>query len=795
MRTFLFLLLTGFLFSTVQNLNAQDNPKNILDDIANEVNQDSLTSYVLSLQNLGTRYALANNRKDVALWIKSKFESFGYQNVILDSFIMQYNQANYVQYNVICRSDSSYAIDDYLLIGAHHDAITYTTPMDSTPGADDNASGVAGVLETARIMKLHGQDNNIPIHFATWAAEEFGLFGSEYYVVKHSELSSLPSFYFNLDMIGNSNEDNSKIVYEFTGGKDYLAEKAELYANIEPVSSGLSSSSDHYNFFAANVPIFYFREYNFTQYYHSDNDRLEYMEMDFMTEVVKGIAVAMYYEANIIPPIEIEYFVNAGAGDDFVLKWVNHPDADSYMVDVYHENTLLETFETTDDSLYVSNLPLNQEVCINIYGTDTSGLTGRKTHRCLQLNETPAPLVASSNMNLKDIIIQWDGLLPLDASSVVIERKRKTEEEFTVYDEVNVNVGSVEIINHEIGIWDYQLKLKDTEGLVSDPTALAVYSTEVKDDIMVVSGGLGGYMNPDHQDVLSFYEGIMPLKEYHLFDTESEEVYVPILQNVEVLVWNTFSDDNSYFFKHKELIQGFLENGGKVLLFANKPNVHLGAANSAVTDFDFDSWGYNLGVESIIVNNGARLKQIRHSSGISADVDPDKLFFFFYGTLPDVDAIVENENASVVLTYQSLAGASPENNFDNEPIAIKYQNGESSMIVCGVPLYYFKADESKILLKKLMEDEMMVGNPEIKAFENTVGLYPNPIKDEFYIQNKSEFQLKGLVNLTDISGKVVDQFILNLESGSTQQIQINLSPGVYFLSSHNLPVQKKIIVE
>ncbi|MFO7862864.1 MAG: M28 family peptidase, partial [Salinivirgaceae bacterium] len=167
-----------FLIISLTAFSQKNKSNDLLFEIAAEVNQDSLTSYILSLQNIGTRYALADNTKEVALWIKGKFESFGYENVMLDSFLLDHNGMQVMQYNVICRSDSIYSHNDYVLLGAHHDAITYTTPMDSTPGADDNASGVAGVLETARILKMYDGDAKNPFHFATWGAEELGLHGS-----------------------------------------------------------------------------------------------------------------------------------------------------------------------------------------------------------------------------------------------------------------------------------------------------------------------------------------------------------------------------------------------------------------------------------------------------------------------------------------------------------------------------------------------------------------------------------------------------------------------------------------
>ncbi|PLX15216.1 MAG: hypothetical protein C0599_17055, partial [Salinivirgaceae bacterium] len=368
MKIFYPLFLLSFLLGISNQSSAQQKTVDLLSEISAEVNQDSLSSYILSLQNLKTRYALADNRKEVALWIKQKFESFGYQNVKLDSFFLDYNNYNLMQYNVICESDSVYDHDDYVLLGAHHDAITHSNPMDSTPGADDNASGVAGVLEAARILKMHGGNSKIPFHFATWAAEELGLHGSKYYVQKHLANGTLPLFYLNLDMIANATNGNRKVNYVVTSNLSYLLDVASDYSEVEPISASNGGGSDHMPFISERVPILYFAENNFSEYYHSDQDRLENLELDYAKEVVRATATALYFGANAIPLVEVEQVINAGNGDDFIITWKKEDYAIGYRIDLFSGESLIQSLETTGDSLYISGLPANQEVCYELYG-------------------------------------------------------------------------------------------------------------------------------------------------------------------------------------------------------------------------------------------------------------------------------------------------------------------------------------------------------------------------------------------------------------------------------------------
>ncbi|MBI5009769.1 MAG: M28 family peptidase, partial [Bacteroidia bacterium] len=125
-------------------------------DLNEDINTDSLESYVRWLENMGTRFALADNRREVAVKIRNRFLSFGYGNAKLDSFMISksYNGTLYQlwQYNVIATLEGSVS-DSVSIIGGHYDNnLLSGDPFRTVPGANDNASGVAATLELARVM-------------------------------------------------------------------------------------------------------------------------------------------------------------------------------------------------------------------------------------------------------------------------------------------------------------------------------------------------------------------------------------------------------------------------------------------------------------------------------------------------------------------------------------------------------------------------------------------------------------------------------------------------------------------
>lgn len=154
--------------------------------------QVSITSYQHILDDLlythdgNNRYAPDGPDHDPARAnILVTFESFGLP-VVEEGF--EYSGSP--GYNVIATQVGTLYPDSYFLIGAHYDSA-------STPGADDNGSGVAGVLEIARVLSAHPSEYTIK--YVAFDAEERGLKGSTAYVNAHGADDILGMI--SLDMI------------------------------------------------------------------------------------------------------------------------------------------------------------------------------------------------------------------------------------------------------------------------------------------------------------------------------------------------------------------------------------------------------------------------------------------------------------------------------------------------------------------------------------------------------------------------------------------------------------------
>ncbi len=158
--------------------------------------------------------------------------------------------------------------DEYIIIGAHYDHLGYGN-VDSLapsqigqihPGADDNASGTAGVLELARLLAQRKGQLQRGILFADFAGEELGLLGSAEWVKEPTLPLDKAVAMINMDMIGRIKDE--KVFIGGTGTaatfKDLLdAEKDKFPFHFEYSASGYAAS-DHTSFVGKKIPVLFF---------------------------------------------------------------------------------------------------------------------------------------------------------------------------------------------------------------------------------------------------------------------------------------------------------------------------------------------------------------------------------------------------------------------------------------------------------------------------------------------------------------------------------------------------------
>lgn len=157
-----------------------------------------------------------------------------------------------------------------VVIGAHYDHLGYGEDGNSMlrtgeklihNGADDNASGTAGLIELARLLKkAHLRNNNFL--FIAFSGEELGLNGSKHFVDSPTRPPGEFTYMINMDMIGRLNDSAKAITVGGTGTSPWWSQVLKTVNTPETFSLKLDSSgtgpSDHTSFYRKNIPVLFF---------------------------------------------------------------------------------------------------------------------------------------------------------------------------------------------------------------------------------------------------------------------------------------------------------------------------------------------------------------------------------------------------------------------------------------------------------------------------------------------------------------------------------------------------------
>jgi aminopeptidase YwaD len=191
--------------------------------------------------------------------------------------------------------------DEYIIIGAHYDHLGYGN-VDSLapsqigkihPGADDNASGTAGVLELARLFAPMKGKLPRGILFCSFAGEELGLLGSAEWVKEPTLSLGKAVAMINMDMIGRIKDDKVYVGGVGTGEafKGLLEEEKGKSPFTFEYSAGGYGASDHTSFVTRKIPVLFFFS-GLHSDYHKPSDTWEKIDapdaaklLDFVEDV------------------------------------------------------------------------------------------------------------------------------------------------------------------------------------------------------------------------------------------------------------------------------------------------------------------------------------------------------------------------------------------------------------------------------------------------------------------------------------------------------------------------------
>lgn len=299
MKKLLFLLLGMICIPQILSSQIIYNPK--IDSILSLVSTSSISKFNRELSGdtlttiggspyhiISRKYNSPHNIK-AGQYILEKFQSFG-----LTAYYQHHNATNI---NVIAKKTGTKYPNQKYLITAHYDDWS-TNSTDTVPGADDNASGVAAVLEAARL--LANLNSEYTIEFIAFDEEEIGLYGSKGYADSAFARGDSILGVLNMDMISWDGNNDGKMSVYLNNASNTIADEfirtVQLYnINLTCSKSYNSASSDHYYFWQRGYKAITLIEIgsDFNPYYHSRQDTFDKFNLTYFTNITKA-AIATF---------------------------------------------------------------------------------------------------------------------------------------------------------------------------------------------------------------------------------------------------------------------------------------------------------------------------------------------------------------------------------------------------------------------------------------------------------------------------------------------------------------------
>ena len=275
----------------------------VIDFIVGAVDASRLLGSVRNLQGLGTRYASTPACEAAGDMIFQYFQALGLRT----SFEPFTFRTAYASRNVIAEKPGAVEPEEIVVICGHYDSYSNEAAT-LAPGADDNASGTAAVMEAARLLAPHVFD--FTVRFIAFSAEEWGLYGSAYHASRARSAGERIVGIINLDMIAYADASPEDLELIVNGASGWLADRlgraASTYTSqaTRKIVNGSLTYSDHSPFwdrgYAAVLAIE--DEPLRNPYYHRTSDTAETLDPAFFAGATRAALAGLSELAQPVIP-------------------------------------------------------------------------------------------------------------------------------------------------------------------------------------------------------------------------------------------------------------------------------------------------------------------------------------------------------------------------------------------------------------------------------------------------------------------------------------------------------------
>ena len=800
------------------------------------VNPDSLEASLDSLVGFHTRHSnsdITSNSIGIGAarrWIHSNFNGWanaaGVTNTTPGYFIFD---------RTICGITGSHRNVTELIEGSSYPDRMYVIMghMDSrmqngcdavsfAPGANDDGSGTAVVIELARILSKYEFESSFLLMPVT--GEDQGLHGStayaDYALANHLDIAGV----LTNDVVGNTIGTNGIIdesrVRHFSGGPDngtsrqltrYIKLKAESYDSSFTVTLIKSidrpgRGGDHIPFWENGYPAVRFTEPNENGDGSGDNGRqhnefdlVEFMNMGYLAKITKTNIAA--FATLALAPIGPESISLRQVGDGTSLRidWDasnNEPDFAGYRIAMRFTDAAFY-FDIIDvgnsDSVIVIELTPGEEIYFSISAYDNDG-----NESVFSAESAAIPSDIPLNPKNFDVTSKVDGptlsWVPnteLDISGYNIYRSAINANSFT---QIAI---SPHPSNHHTDsdassdtLYLYRITAVDSVGIESESTEAFKGRRPAFDrGILVIDGsidGNGGILRPTDEEVDLFYERITAgFVISGSWDLAENNASLNKLSDADLVPYSTViihSDaQNSSLINDEISYIKYINVGGKILLSGWELSRSMSNQIGGTKSFDENSIFNLFHIDSILTSGAGDVDFI---NPISAHVDYQDIRLdsvkipIFGNHLLVMDAFVEpflNNSVEKIYNYNSSLGdGSP---LHGNPVATRYSGADYSYVLLDIPLFFMNEADAKATMRTSLEflNELFVSVDEEKEITTIPTSFKlgNPYPNPFNPSVKIPFDISRAGNLTiiiyNLLGRNIRQWeVKGLESGRNE---------------------------
>jgi hypothetical protein len=346
------------------------------------VQNDRLLDMVSSLLNMQTRHVLsAKDSPTTGIgaardWLMRQFTAIAEANptrsieVWSQPFQYQWRTFSIMAENAVMVLPGTAVDAGVYIIGAHYDSIS-TDPFNGqmvAPGAVDNASGVAALLEIAHIMAAI--EHRATLIFVAFSAEETGRQGSIAFIEQYLQAQATPidvRGMINLDMIGSErgpgNQRDARSLRLFSAPPNdsnsrrlarQLALAASTYVNtmnlvLQPAEERNNRWGDHQSFSAAGyAAVRFIQGLEDPTRQHSPRDNIDHLTLDYLTRATRTVLAGVLVMAEGLPAPARVVIQNDASGQR-AMQWSPVKEAAGYVValrkteSLYYDQVLIIT--------------------------------------------------------------------------------------------------------------------------------------------------------------------------------------------------------------------------------------------------------------------------------------------------------------------------------------------------------------------------------------------------------------------------------------------------------------------